>query len=335
MINPTGSFSQSSTRIAFGMAHGSSIRSTEAGTARRKPEDRRVVTEATRAEYQVWTLIKTTTTEEIRNRIHDGNPESRPQTAVSRKAGTARTESIGEMRFQMLQYRYMQKLAEPVATNGSSRNREAGNRDQHRPPHHHHHHRGQLADSRDIYIKLTDPTGKHKPVVNAHRVWDGARFIDSQHKQYEARRKAGGPESRHRGDAGRVSGRTLIKPPPLRNHAKPIHDNLKAVRIEDGETGDLLRFSTTPDKGSRTSSRRSSTRNKGGTITLKVTVRPSTAGALAVKPEVRVTLPKGAPAEALLWPTPDGNLVAEDPGKTSLNCGRFQNAPRELKTTTA
>lgn len=28
-------------------------------------------------------------------------------------------------------------------------------------------------DSRDIYIKLTDPTGKHKPVVNAHRVWDG------------------------------------------------------------------------------------------------------------------------------------------------------------------
>ncbi len=33
-------------------------------------------------------------------------------------------------------------------------------------------------DSRDIYIKLTDPTGKHKPVVNAHRVWDA--FVSSQ-----------------------------------------------------------------------------------------------------------------------------------------------------------
>ena len=48
-------------------------------------------------------------------------------------------------------------------------------------------------ESRDIYIKLTDPTGKHKPVVNAHRVWDGARFIDSQHKQYERDAK---PEDR-------------------------------------------------------------------------------------------------------------------------------------------
>ena len=46
-------------------------------------------------------------------------------------------------------------------------------------------------ESRDIYIKLTDPTGKHKPVVNAHRVWDG--FIDSQHKQYERDAK---PEDR-------------------------------------------------------------------------------------------------------------------------------------------
>ena len=48
-------------------------------------------------------------------------------------------------------------------------------------------------EARDIYIKLTDPTEKHKPVVTAHRVWDGARFIDSQHKQYEREAK---PEDR-------------------------------------------------------------------------------------------------------------------------------------------
>jgi len=115
---------------------------------------------------------------------------------------------------------------------------------------------------------------------------------------------------------------------------KPIHDNLKAVRIEDDDTGDLLplldyagqRFSNLVKAVVDT--------NKGGSITLKVTVRPSTAGALAVKPEVRVIMPKGIPAEALLWPTPDGNLVSEDPRQTKLELRPVQNAPRELKTTT-
>ena len=51
---------------------------------------------------------------------------------------------------------------------------------------------------------------------------------------------------------------------------------------------------------------------------MKITVRPSTAGAMAVKPEVRGTMPKGLPAEALLWPTPDGNLVADDPRQQKL-----------------
>ena len=46
-------------------------------------------------------------------------------------------------------------------------------------------------ESRDIYVKLTDPTGKHKPVVNHHRVWDADRFIASQHKQYDTDAKPG------------------------------------------------------------------------------------------------------------------------------------------------
>lgn len=99
---------------------------------------------------------------------------------------------------------------------------------------------------------------------------------------------------------------------------KPIHENLKSVRIEDDDTGDLLpvldyagqKFSHLVNAVADT--------GKAGSITLKVTVRPSTAGAMAVKPEVRVTLPKGMPAEALLWPTPDGNLVAEDPRQEKL-----------------
>lgn len=42
---------------------------------------------------------------------------------------------------------------------------------------------------RDIYIRLTDPNGNHKPVVNHHRVWDAERFIAAQKKQYEQAKK--------------------------------------------------------------------------------------------------------------------------------------------------
>ena len=113
---------------------------------------------------------------------------------------------------------------------------------------------------------------------------------------------------------------------------KPIHDNLKAVRIEDEETGDLIplldyagcRFSQLVKAVVDT--------NKLGTITLKITVKPSTAGALAIKPEVRATMPKGLPAEALLWPTPDGNLVSEDPRQVKLELRPVNQPARELKT---
>lgn len=108
---------------------------------------------------------------------------------------------------------------------------------------------------------------------------------------------------------------------------KPIHENLKDVRIEDDETGDLMpvldyagqRFSALIKAVSDT--------RKVGNITLKITVRPSTAGAMAVKPEVRVVLPKGLPAEALLWPTPDGNLVSDDPRQEKIEL-------RSVKATT-
>ena len=38
---------------------------------------------------------------------------------------------------------------------------------------------------RDIYIKLTDPSGNHNPVVNHHRVWGAERFVAAQKRQYE------------------------------------------------------------------------------------------------------------------------------------------------------
>lgn len=38
---------------------------------------------------------------------------------------------------------------------------------------------------RDLYLRLTDPTGKHAPVINCHRVWDREKFHAAQVKFYE------------------------------------------------------------------------------------------------------------------------------------------------------
>lgn len=40
-------------------------------------------------------------------------------------------------------------------------------------------------EHRDIFIRLVDPTGRNKPVVNHHRVWDPQRFLQNQIEQYD------------------------------------------------------------------------------------------------------------------------------------------------------
>lgn len=39
--------------------------------------------------------------------------------------------------------------------------------------------------ARDLFVKLTDPTGKNKPVINQHRVWDAERFMAAQVAQHD------------------------------------------------------------------------------------------------------------------------------------------------------
>jgi len=100
--------------------------------------------------------------------------------------------------------------------------------------------------------------------------------------------------------------------------SKPLNENLNAVRIET-EDGDLIKAVTD--------------NNKAGTLTLKLAIKPSTAGTLAVKAECNINKPKGMPAESLLWPTPEGNLMAEDPRQAKLPLRPVEAEPaRELKT---
>ncbi len=117
--------------------------------------------------------------------------------------------------------------------------------------------------------------------------------------------------------------------------SKPLNENLRDVRIET-EDGDLI--PVMDQAGAKFSELIGAVvaNNKAGTLTLKISVKPSTAGTLAVKSEININKPKGLPAESLLWPTPEGNLLADDPRQKKLELKAAAPEPaRELKTATA
>lgn len=111
-----------------------------------------------------------------------------------------------------------------------------------------------------------------------------------------------------------------------------LHENLANVRIETDD-GDLLPAMGVAGEKLAQLILAVSANQKPGTLTLKITVRPSTAGALAVKADVATKLPKGLPAETLLWPTPDGNLIGNDPRQEQIDLRTVPASPvRELKS---
>lgn len=57
---------------------------------------------------------------------------------------------------------------------------------------------------------------------------------------------------------------------------------------------------------------------KPGTLTLTINVRKAAQTALALKGKIAVKLPPETPVEALLFPTPEGNLLTEDPRQAKL-----------------
>lgn len=57
---------------------------------------------------------------------------------------------------------------------------------------------------------------------------------------------------------------------------------------------------------------------KPGKLTLTITVRKAMSTALALKGKIAVSLPAEAPLEALMFPTPEGNLMVEDPRQGKL-----------------
>lgn len=113
---------------------------------------------------------------------------------------------------------------------------------------------------------------------------------------------------------------------------KPLNENLKAVRVETDE-GDLIPIMDQAGAKFAELINAVCTHNKAGKLTLKIDVKPSTAGTLAIRADVAVTKPKG---QSLLWPTPEGNLLAEDPRQMKLEMKAVAAEPaRELKAINA
>jgi len=117
--------------------------------------------------------------------------------------------------------------------------------------------------------------------------------------------------------------------------AKPLNENLKAVRVETDD-GDLVPVMDLAGVKFSELINAVTAHNKAGKLVMKIDIKPSTAGTLAVKADVSITKPKGMPAESLLWPTPEGNLIAEDPRQSKLELRPVTVEPsRELKAVNA
>ncbi len=114
--------------------------------------------------------------------------------------------------------------------------------------------------------------------------------------------------------------------------SKPLNENLQSVRVETDD-GDLIPIMDIAGERFAELINAVTSQNKAGSLALKIEIKPSTAGALAVKAEVSIKKPKGKPAESLLWATPEGNLIAEDPRQMKMELKPVAVEPvRELKT---
>lgn len=117
--------------------------------------------------------------------------------------------------------------------------------------------------------------------------------------------------------------------------AKPLNETIRNIYVEttSGESQNLLEQAS---EALAEVVKAVSSYGKSGSVTLKVDVRKATAGAMAVKGKVTIKKPEGEPYEALLWPTPEGNLLTEDPSQSKLDLKPVAvDKPVELKTVSA
>ena len=70
---------------------------------------------------------------------------------------------------------------------------------------------------------------------------------------------------------------------------------------------------------------------KSARVTITIDIRKATSAAQAVTGECTVKLPKEQKVETLLFPTPEGNLLAEDPRQQKLELREVQSNPAQIR----
>ncbi|MDR0771288.1 MAG: hypothetical protein LBE75_08895 [Burkholderiales bacterium] len=71
---------------------------------------------------------------------------------------------------------------------------------------------------------------------------------------------------------------------------------------------------------------------KAGALTLTISVKPATrGGAMHITGKYTLKKPAETPMEALLFATPEGNLLADDPKQNKLDLKTTEDPPKELR----
>ena len=103
---------------------------------------------------------------------------------------------------------------------------------------------------------------------------------------------------------------------------KPLQDNLRSVRIEDDATGDLLPILDYAGQRFNALVKAVVETNKGGYLTLKIAVKPSTAGALAIKPKCASFCPRGRRQKRCCGRLLTATSSMKTPSRSSSSCAQ-------------
>ena len=115
---------------------------------------------------------------------------------------------------------------------------------------------------------------------------------------------------------------------------KPLNENLRHVHIETDD-GSLMPVMDAAGERLAELINAISAHRKAGKLRLMLDIKPHASGTLTIKADIVINKPKGAAPEALLWPTPEGNLIGEDPRQNKLELKAVEQPARELKNMTA
>lgn len=92
--------------------------------------------------------------------------------------------------------------------------------------------------------------------------------------------------------------------------AKPLSETFK--RLSGGERDD--------EAGERLAELVSAvdSTGKGGTLIIKISVKKTSKSAMSILADIKMTKPQDAPDSTLMFPTPEGDLLLNDPRQQSL-----------------